>query len=96
VEGAHLGRGGQNEAKHTVHVPEDISGRNTQDTEALAPEQRISRSIAPRLIADAMAVAINLNDQAPFEAREVDGHFPDRKLFAELQAVGSLPEHLPQ
>jgi hypothetical protein len=56
VEGAHLGTGRKNEAKHRVHVLEHVARSYAQHAKTLASEQRVARSVAARLVAERMTV----------------------------------------
>jgi hypothetical protein len=96
VEGAHLRTGRDDVAKHGVHIPEHVASRDAQDAEAFAPEHHLTRSVAARLIAEAVAFPVDLDDEPPFEASEVDGHFAEGKLLPELVAIRSFAKLLPE
>ena len=80
MEGAHFGAGGQDVAKYGIHVVEDVASRDAHDAETLSPKHRIARRIALWLIAEAVRLAIDLNCETMFEAREIDGDPTGGKL----------------
>jgi hypothetical protein len=82
--------------KHAIHVLEHVTRGDAHDAKARSPEHCIARSIAPRPVAAAVALAIDFDDQPMTEAGKVHCHFTDRKLFPELQAIRSLPQLLPE
>ena len=96
VEGAHLRAGRDDEANHGVHVAKDVAGGNSYNTKTLPSEQRISSSIAPRLVAERVPLPIDFDDQAPLQAGEIDRHFANGELLPEFELTGSLTELLPQ
>jgi hypothetical protein len=96
VEGAHLLTSRNNVAKNSVHILEHIPRRNAHHSKPFAPQHRVASRIAPRLVAVAMPLSVHLNHQAPFETGKIDGHFTYRKLFPELEALGSLSKLLPE
>jgi len=96
VEGAHLGTGRDDETKYGVHVAKNIARCNADDSEALTSEDRIASGVSLRSVTERMALAIDFNEEAGFQAREIHCHLADGKLAAELQPCGSLAEHLPQ
>jgi hypothetical protein len=52
--------------------------------------------IAPRLITERVTLAINLDDQPPLKACEIDSDLANRELAAEFQASWSLAQDLPE
>ena len=96
VEGAHLGTDREYEAKHRVQVLEHIACSNAHDVKAFSPQQRITRPVAARLVAETVSLPIDLDDQTVAKAGEIGGDPIRRKLAAELQAIRPSPERLPK
>src|SRR5207253_4941210 len=61
-----------------------------------ATKDGIARVITPRLIAKAVPVAIDFDDQPTFEAREVGRDQTNRKLPAKFQAVRPRTQDSPE
>jgi hypothetical protein len=96
VEGAHLVTIRKDETKHRVHVLENVTRRDAKDTKAVTPKQRVASGVAPRLVAEAVPLSVDLDDKPVLETGEVDGDRSDRKLPSELQTAGTLSKLLPQ
>jgi hypothetical protein len=95
VEGAHVRTGLDDPTEHRVDVFQHIVRSDANNSKAVASKQRVTSSISARLIAVAMSIAIDFNDQPPLQTGEVNGHLRDRKLSPELQSVRSPAENLP-
>ena len=96
VEGAHVATSSNYPAKHAIHIPEDIARRNTQYVETLFPHQCITRLIATRSIAEAVSLAVDLDDQSMAQAGKIRCDSIARELAPEFQAAGTLPQRLPE
>jgi len=96
VEGAHFRTSRDDEAKHAVDVLEHVTCGNAHHAESFVPKQRITSRVAARLVAKAVALAIDFYDKPSFQTGEIDGHFTDRELPPELQPGGPFAEMLPQ
>jgi hypothetical protein len=94
VEGAHLGTCGDDPPDNRVQVVEHIAGWDAQHSEAVPSQHRVTNSVAPGLIPETVTLPIDFNNQPPLQAREIDGHFDNWKLPAELQSSGPAPKHL--
>jgi hypothetical protein len=96
VEGARLRTGGENEANHCVHISKHVTRSNAYDLESLTSKYRVARSIAPRLVAVRMSLAVNFDDQSASQTREIGGDRADWKLPPEIQAIRALAQLLPE
>jgi hypothetical protein len=96
VEGAHLGAGEDDVAKHGIQVLEHVTRSNAYDLESLTSKYCVARSIAPRLVAVRMSLAVNFDDQSASQTREIGGDRADWKLPPEIQAIRALAQLLPE
>jgi len=90
VEGAHVGTGCSYEGEHSVHVLEYIARCNPNYAKSLPAKDRVASGIASRPIAEAISLAINLDDESAFEACKIDCHLADAELLPELQSARPL------
>jgi len=74
---------------------EDFVVPITQDAETLRSQPLIPHSVVLALRFVIVLATIQLDDQAFFEAYEIDNVFPQRKLTAELQAFECTAPKLP-
>jgi len=63
VEGPHLAAVTDDEAKNVLKVVEDVTRGNAQHCEPVPSQDSVTRSIASRLVAAVMTLAIDLNNQ---------------------------------
>jgi len=96
VEGAHVSTCCHDETKHGVHVLEHVACRNAHNAESITFQNRVTGMIALRLITDTVPFTVDLDDQPPLKAGEVDCDLPDGKLPTKLQASGALSQNLPE
>jgi hypothetical protein len=96
VEGAHLRAACNDTGKHGTQVTKHVACRYSHDIESIASKERISRNITPWLITTAVRLAVDLDDKAMAEAREIGRHPIRWKLTAELQSIRPLFKRLPQ
>ena len=96
VEGAHLGTGSQDVVEHPVQVLKHVTSGDSRHSKPLATEHRVTRDIAPRLIAEAMSFPVDFDNEASFETGEIDSHLTDRKLFPEFVTIRPFSQLLPQ
>ena len=90
VEGPHLRTGRDDPAKHRIHVIYDVARGNVHDVKAVALKHRVTRRIAPGLVAEIVSLAVDLDDQSMTQAGEIRGEPVGRKLTAKLETVWSL------
>ena len=79
-----------------VHVLENLDGRNTESFIAGVGEDLIPHCIALGTIAIAVVFAIDLDQQAASETREISHVAGDWILLAELQPVGPGTKNIPE
>ena len=58
-------------ADHSIQIPENVTRRYAQDTEALVTEHGIAPRIALWPVTEIVRLTVNLDDQAPFQAGEI-------------------------
>ena len=96
VVGPHLRASDTNVVQYTLQIAKDIASRNANDLKPVAPKRCIASSIAPRLVAPAMGLPVNLDDKPMTQAGEIGRHSICGKLAPEFQAIRSLPKRLPK
>ena len=62
----------------------------------MATKHRIATCVAPRLVTEAVTLAVNLDNKAPLKAGEISSDLANRKLTPESQAVRPLSKLLPR
>ena len=96
VEGAPLAAEGDDAINSGVKIAQDQLGGNTQGGEAVPIEPLVAAVIPCRLIAAAVDLAVYLDRDAVAETAEIQLVAELRVLAAELQAIGSPAELLPE
>ena len=96
VEGAHVDAMRDDASDHAVQILEHIPRRNAHDVERLTPQQGIPRCITPRLIAKAVPLAIDLNNQPVAETGKVSCDSICWELTPKLQSLGPQSKRVPQ
>jgi hypothetical protein len=96
VEGAHVGTSCENEAKHGIHVVEHVTRRNADDAKSFTSKHRVTSSIPPRLVSEAVTLPINFDDHSVAQTGGIGRNSIRRELPSELQTSGPISKHLPQ
>jgi hypothetical protein len=96
VEGAHLGTARDDPSNYRVQITQHVRCGNTHDAKSIAPKQCIPSRVTAWLIASAVRLPVDFDNQPTLQARKVDSHPVGRKLATELKSGGSLAQRLPQ
>jgi hypothetical protein len=77
-------------------IAQHVGRRNTNYLEALRPQPGIPSAVSLRVVAHVVGKPIYLDHQSPARAVEVDHQVADRMMIAELHAMRSLAQVVPQ
>jgi hypothetical protein len=80
---------------YPIHVIQNFPCRHAEDTEPGSLQHSIPRGILLRPVTEAMIIAINLDDEATAQAREVRRDLLKRELPSEFEYAWSGAQHLP-
>jgi len=96
VEGAHLGAGCNDPPEDPIHVFQHLTCRNSEDDESVATEHLIPSRIATWLIAKAVPLPVDLDDQSTLQTSKIRSNPIGGELTPELVATRPFAQLLPE
>ena len=95
VEGWKLTAGGDDRGDSAGKVLKNVACRNTQHRKTTRTQERVTLLVTLAAVIALMCDAIDLDRQAPLEAREIERQSAQRVLPAKLVAAGALAQFPP-
>jgi len=96
VEGAHLTASRDDRLDNSFQIRKHFSRSNAHNLEPFPFQKCVASAVTPWLIAQAVLLPVNLDNETMAEAGEIDRYPFNRELLAELQAVGPRLKRSPQ